>query len=85
MTKAQIAVLRADMQEIMRINNVLREIVLEAREYVPPTLLTKINKNVRPDWNEGIAAPAPDRHEGLVKALGDDMGPLGGNEGDGNG
>lgn len=39
--------LHKDQQEIMRINNKLRKLVLEAREHVPAKLLARINAAVR--------------------------------------
>lgn len=37
---------KSDVQEIMKINNELREIALAARDHVPPELLARINKAV---------------------------------------
>lgn len=38
--------LLADLQEVMKINNELREIALAARDHVPPELLARIDKAV---------------------------------------
>lgn len=45
--------LQSDMQEIMRINNELREIVLAARDHVPAELLARIDAAVRGDGELG--------------------------------
>ena len=46
-TWARVSDIHADQQEIMRINNDLRALLLKAREHVPPGLLAQINAAVR--------------------------------------
>jgi carbonic anhydrase len=40
--------LQQDLQEVMKINNELREIALAAREHVPPELVNRIDAAVSP-------------------------------------